>query len=137
MNFPTSMLTTVEIATLKEVTWTEAPERHEAGSPNVIGAVALASALKFLGEVGMDAIAAHEAELTRYALGRLSKIEGVTIFGSTDVERADQRVGVIPFQLEGIPHSKAAAIFPGSSGPLSALSNELTPLAFSIANAFA
>lgn len=109
---------TVEIVTLKEVTWTEAPERHEAGSPNVIGAVALASALKFLSGVGMDTIAAHEAELTRYALGRLGKIEGLTIFGSTDVERAEQRVGVIPFQLEGIPHSKVAAIlgFEGGIG---------------------
>ena len=109
---------TVEIVTLKDVTWTQAPERHEAGSPNVIGAVALAAALTFLGEIGMDAIAAHEAELTRYALTRLSALEGVTIYGSKDIAQAEQRVGVIPFQLEGIAHSKAAAIlgFEGGIG---------------------
>ena len=109
---------TVEIVTLKDVTWTLAPERHEAGSPNVIGAVALAAALNFLDEVGMDSIAAHEAELTRYALTRLGAMDGVTIYGSKDTLHPEQRVGVIPFQLAGIAHSKAAAIlgFEGGIG---------------------
>lgn len=109
---------TVEIVTLKEVTWTGAPERNEAGSPNVIGAIALASSLKFLSEVGMDRIAAHEAELTRYALGKLLALDGVTVYGNRNLNAVAQRVGVIPFQVRGIPHGKVAAIlgFEGGIG---------------------
>lgn len=109
---------TVEIVTLNEVTWTEAPEREEAGSPNVIGAIALASSLKFLSEVGMENIAAHEAELTRYALTRLMKVPGIKIYGSTNLEAVESRVGVIPFGLKDITHGKLAAIlgFEGGIG---------------------
>ncbi len=108
----------VEIVTLDEVTWTSAPEKDEAGSPNVIGAIGLAAALKFLSRFGMDAIAAHEAELTRYALSKLWAIKGITIYGSTDLDFVDQRVGVIPFQVQGVPHGKVAAIlgFEGGVG---------------------
>jgi selenocysteine lyase/cysteine desulfurase len=109
---------TVELVTLDEVDWTDAPERNEAGSPNVIGAVALAAALQFLSEVGMDRVAAHEAELTRYALTRLDGVKGVQVFGSRDPSRTARRAGVIPFALEGISHGKAAAIlgFEGGVG---------------------
>ena len=109
---------TVEIVTLEEVTWTSAPERDEAGSPNVIGAIGLAASLKFLSRVGMDTIAAHEAELTRYALSKLATIGGITVYGSTDLDFVEQRVGVIPFQVNGVPHGKVAAIlgFEGGVG---------------------
>jgi cysteine desulfurase / selenocysteine lyase len=107
---------TVEIVTLKEVTWTGAPEREEAGSPNIIGAVALAVALKFLSEVGMDKIAAHEAELTRYALTQLSQVPQIHIYGSTDLEHVEQRVGVIPFRLKGLSHGELAAILGFEAG---------------------
>jgi selenocysteine lyase/cysteine desulfurase len=109
---------TVEIVTLKEVTWTGAPEREEAGSPNVIGALALATSLRFLSDVGMEGIAMHEAELTRYALTRLPAVPGIRIFGSQDPAAAEQRLGVIPFALKDIPHGKLAAIlgFEGGIG---------------------
>ena len=55
---------TVEIVTLDEVIWAEPPDRDEAGSPNTIGAVALAAAITQLEEIGMEQVAAHEAELT-------------------------------------------------------------------------
>ena len=66
----------------------------------------------------MDAIAAHEAELTRYALSRLAAIKGITVYGSTDLDFVDQRVGVIPFQVDGVPHGKVSAIlgFEGGVG---------------------
>lgn len=109
---------TVEIVTLDEVTWTSAPERDEAGSPNVIGAIGLAAALKYLSRIGMDTIAAHEAELTRYALSKLLVLKGITLYGSTDLGFVDRRLGVIPFQVDGIPHGKVAAIlgFEGGVG---------------------
>ncbi|MBS1250077.1 MAG: Cysteine desulfurase SufS [Chloroflexi bacterium] len=101
---------TVSIVTLEDVTWAEPPERDEAGSPNVIGAVALAAAMKTLGEVGMDAVAAHETALTAYALERLVGVEGLEVYGDTDPARAGQRLGVIPVNLTGKSHYLVAAI---------------------------
>src|SRR5512140_3038999 len=57
---------TIEIVTIDNVEWSGAPERDEAGSPNVVGAVALAAAIKALNQIGMDVVADHEAELTAY-----------------------------------------------------------------------
>jgi selenocysteine lyase/cysteine desulfurase len=107
---------TVEIVTLSDVTWTGAPERDEAGSPNVLGALALAAALRFLEQVGMQAVAAHEAELTAYALRRLALVPGIQLYGLTDPAAADQRVGVIPFSVKGFSHGMVAAILGFEAG---------------------
>ncbi|HSO27916.1 MAG TPA: aminotransferase class V-fold PLP-dependent enzyme [Anaerolineales bacterium] len=101
---------TVEIVTLDSVTWAGPPDREEAGSPNTVGAVALAAAIHKLEQVGMQAVADHEAELTSYALRRLQQIPEVHIFGDADPERAASRLGVIPFSVKGISHFKVAAI---------------------------
>jgi cysteine desulfurase / selenocysteine lyase len=100
----------VDIVTLDSVTWTEAPERDEAGSPNTIGAVAFAAAVRQLQSVGMDKVAEHEAELTAYALPRLKRVPGVRIYGSTDPSAAPSRLGVIPFLMDNIPHFLISAI---------------------------
>lgn len=109
---------TIEIVTLDEVFWARSPDRNEAGSPNVLGAVALAASLKILEAVGMDAIAGHEKELTTYALERIQQVPGLRLFGSCDPARVQDRVGVIPFLMEGIPHGKVAAMlsFEGAIG---------------------
>ena len=109
---------TIEIVTLDEVFWAESPDRNEAGSPNVLGAVALAAGLKILEAVGMDAIAKHEKELTTYTLERIQQVPGLRLFGSCDPARVEDRVGVIPFLMEGIPHGKVAAMlsFEGAIG---------------------
>ncbi len=101
---------TVEIVTENTVDWSAPPDREEAGSPNVVGAVALAAAIQQLQAVGMDAVAAHEAELTAHTLRGLAQIEAVEIFGSLDPGRAAERLGVIPFNLRGVSHFLAAAI---------------------------
>ena len=101
---------TVEIVTLDSVVWAEPPEREEAGSPNTVGAVALAAALRQLSQIGMEAVATHEAELTAYALEHLSRIPEVQIYGDNDPRRAAQRLGVIPLQLTTTPHFLASAI---------------------------
>ena len=88
---------TVEIVTSDFVRWAGLPDREEAGTPNVVGAVALAGALRTLMDVGMDSVARHEASLTAYALERLQSVEGVTIYGRRDPAPGDDRVGVIPF----------------------------------------
>jgi cysteine desulfurase / selenocysteine lyase len=100
----------VELVTENSVLWSPPPDRDEAGSPNVVGAVALAAAIRQLEAIGMDKVAEHEAELTGYALKRLDKIEGVRLLGDTDPGRSSQRVGVLPFNLKDISHFLVAAI---------------------------
>ncbi len=101
---------TVDVVTLDEVYWAGLPDREEAGSPNVVGAVAMAAAAKTLMEVGMDAIAAHEQELLEYALPRMLAIPGLHVYGETDPARLHEKVGVIPFNLQGVSHFLVAAI---------------------------
>lgn len=101
---------TVDIVTLDEVVWAGMPDRDEAGSPNVIGAVAMAAAIQALMEAGMDNIAAHEEELIAYALQELGRIPGIKIYGETNPDNAHKKVGAIPFNLEGISHFLLAAV---------------------------
>ncbi len=101
---------TVEIVTLDDVIWAEPPDRDEAGSPNTVGAVALAAAIRQLQKVGMEVVARHEAELTAYALQKLPQVPGLHLYGDTRPETAAERLGVLPFMLEHVPHFLAAAV---------------------------
>lgn len=101
---------TVDVVTLDEVHWAGVPDREEAGSPNVVGAVAMAIAARTLMAVGMEAIAAHEEHLIAYTLARLREVPGLRIYGETDPARAGEKVGVIPFNLDGVSHFLLAAI---------------------------
>ena len=85
------------------------PERAEAGTPNIAGAIALASALQALDTVGMDYIAQREAGLMRYAIEALGRIDEVVIYGQTDPGRV-QRIGALSFNLRDLPHGLTAAI---------------------------
>jgi selenocysteine lyase/cysteine desulfurase len=107
---------TVDIVTMDDVRWAAPPDRDEAGSPNVVGAVAMAQAIISLEEIGMDALARHEAELTAHALRRLREIDGVDIYGLTDPAQAAERVGVIPFNLRDVDHYLLAAVLSFEGG---------------------
>jgi len=107
---------TVQIVTLDEVEWADLPDKEEAGSPNVVGGMALAKTILCLQEIGMDALAEHEADLTAYLLRGLKKIKGSRVYGITDPERAKERVGVVPFTLEGMHHVLLAAILSAEGG---------------------
>ncbi len=100
----------VEIVTADSVVWSEPPDRDEAGSPNTVGAIALAAAIEQLEQIHMDQVAAHEAELTRYALSRLTEVPGIQIFGDPDPQHAPDRLGVIPINIQGLSHYQVAAI---------------------------
>ncbi|HEX9631593.1 MAG TPA: aminotransferase class V-fold PLP-dependent enzyme [Gemmatimonadales bacterium] len=101
---------TVDAVTLDDVIWADTPDREEAGSPNVIGAVALAAAANALLDVGIDVVADHENALVVRALERLARVPGIRIYGETDPSRAREKVGVIPFNLEKVPHALVAAV---------------------------
>ncbi|UVJ46308.1 cysteine desulfurase [Pseudomonas sp. LS1212] len=76
------------------------PYRFEAGTPNMVGAIGLGAAIDFLGELGPEAIAAHEQAVLAYAQKALATVPGLRLIGT-----AALKVGVLSFVLEGIhPH---------------------------------
>jgi cysteine desulfurase/selenocysteine lyase len=86
-------------------TWNELPWKFEAGTSVIAEAVGLGAAVDYLDAIGMDAVRAHERELTGYALGRLAEVPGLRTFGPADL---DARGGVISFAIEGMhPHDIA------------------------------
>ncbi len=101
---------TVEIVTVDSVAWSRPPEKDEACCPNVVGAVAPALAIRELSAIGMPAVARHEAELTEHALRGMACIPGVRVFGDSDPASAAERLGVIPFSVDGVSHFLVAAI---------------------------
>lgn len=89
---------------LRSFTPNELPHKFEAGTPAIAEAIGFGAAIDYLQSVGMQNIAAHEHEITAYALDRLSEISGLVVFGP----QADQKGGVVSFTLEGIhPHDIA------------------------------
>ena len=88
-------------------TWNQIPYKFEAGTPNVAQAVGMAAAARYLEDVGLDEIHAHEMEMTRYARARLEDI-GATVYGPRDLS---QRGGVVAFNVEGVhPHDMATIV---------------------------
>lgn len=96
------------IVTLDDVEWNPSPHRDEAGSPNVIGGIALAEAIMVMESVGMDTIAAHEQRLLEYAFDRLRRIPRLIFYGPA--ENLKDKVGVIAFNVEGMHPALVAAI---------------------------
>ncbi len=106
----------VDVVELDMVAWSAPPAREEAGSPNVPGAVGLAAAINMLDAVGMDKVAAHEYDLVSYAIARMKEIPGMIIYGPVDEEELRDKVGVISFDIVGVPHAKVAAILSVEGG---------------------
>ena len=102
---------TVLFVSEEDEVFNEPPDREEAGSPNVVGAVAMAAAARFLrDELGWDWLVEHERQLTSYALEQLNRIPGLTIYGPRDPSLPADRLGVICFNLKDMDHRLVAAI---------------------------
>ena len=108
----------VDLVGLDEVIWTAPPDREEAGSPNVVGAVAMHAAIDALGGIGWEAIAAHERELARMLGDGLGAIEGVHLLGPRGSATwglpghgADtvETLPVAVFTIEGMHHALVVA----------------------------
>lgn len=90
-----------------DVLWTRPPYRHEAGTPNVIGAVALGAACAALGEVGMDAVADHE----RHLVARLDDaLAGIPRLRRYRQWPEGDRLAVAAFNIDGMDHGLVAAV---------------------------
>lgn len=104
----------VKLVTVDETLWAELPDRQEAGSPNVIGAVALGVACDTLSSAGMDRIAAEERALLDYARQRLATIDGFEPYRVWPAEHP--RVGLLTFNMEGVPYDLLAAVLSAEHG---------------------
>jgi len=89
----------IETVTMEATTYAPAPQRFEAGTPMTSQVVGLAAAARYLGAIGMDAVEAHERELTTAAIEGLSGIEGVRIVGPTSMEN---RGSPVAFVVDGV-----------------------------------
>ena len=89
----------IQNVSFEKTTFNELPFKFEAGTPDYVGTTALAKALDYVSAIGMDNIAAHEHELTVYAMQRMKEIPGMRIFGE-----AEQKGGVISFLVGDIHH---------------------------------
>lgn len=92
----------IEIVEMERSTYAAPPYRFEAGTPPIVQAVGLAAAIDFLESIGMEAIEAHEHEITEYALAKLTAIDGFTLLGPAE---AVDRGSAISFNIDGVhPH---------------------------------
>jgi cysteine desulfurase/selenocysteine lyase len=80
-------------------TYADPPARFEAGTPAIAQAIGMASALRWLDGLGMEAILEHERGIADYALERIAEVPGLRIFGPP---RGPERVGPVSFELEGV-----------------------------------
>ncbi|RNC29461.1 MAG: Cysteine desulfurase SufS [Candidatus Dichloromethanomonas elyunquensis] len=105
---------TVKAVTHDRVIWSEPPSKDEAGTPNLMGVVALAAAIKTLSTIGMRNIDKHEKALARQLIQGLKNIDCVEMYCTED--EGQERVGIVPFNMKAVPHEKLAEILSGEAG---------------------
>lgn len=99
----------IEYVYEQEATFAPLPNKFEAGTPNVGGAVGLKAAINYIQKVGYDNIKKIEDELTGYALTKMKEIPHITIYGETDSTK--ERCGVISFNIDDVhPHDTASIL---------------------------
>lgn len=96
---------TVRFVTKDRVIWDDPPYKEEAGTPNILGIVALVAAIETLSGIGMKTVFKQEERLLHYAQKRLEKMAGIELYASLT---ASPRIGVIPFNIEGMHHEQVA-----------------------------
>jgi cysteine desulfurase/selenocysteine lyase len=96
--------------TLDRSTWAAAPERFEAGTPNIADAIAFGAAIDYLNALGMPQVRRHEMAITQYALDRLRELPEVTIYGPRDVTA---RGGVVSFNYGRVHAHDVSTIVDG------------------------
>lgn len=89
----------IQKVTFDRTTYNELPFKFEAGTPNYVGAIGTAEALKYIEQKGLRAIAGHEEDLLHYATAQLGEIPDITIYGTSN-----RKISVLSFLIKGIHH---------------------------------
>lgn len=98
---------TVRLVSENDVLWSHGGEKHEGGTPNVSGVVALGAAIDYLRGHGMERVRAHERELAQQLFAGLEQVRGVKVLGDVP---AGERVGVATFTVDGVPHGLVSTV---------------------------
>ncbi len=96
---------TVRLVTSKEVIWDDPPQKEEAGTPNLLGVVALIQSIDTLKRIDMNKVANYERDLTKYTYERIKSIPNIILYDDGDVEN---KVSIISFNIEGLYHGTVA-----------------------------
>jgi len=97
----------IESVTFDSSTWKSCPEKFEAGTQNIAGAVGLAAAMDYVNKIGINNIAEWEKQLLKYTLKRLNEVKGITIYNA-DV---DKSISLVSFNIKNIhPHDIASML---------------------------
>lgn len=97
----------IDRVTFAKTTYADLPQRFEAGTPNISGAIGLGAAIAYLRNIGLEAIHAHEQTLIRHTMAGLAEIDGARMYGPS----AEQRAGLVAFTLSGVhPHDLSAGL---------------------------
>jgi len=104
----------VRLVSREFIEWSNSPAKDEAGTPNILGVVALISAINTINTVGMNVICKYEKQLTNYLIEGLRNIQGVKIYGHRD--QNDERVSLISFNVEGLYHHLLAKMLSLEAG---------------------
>ena len=99
----------ISIVTWDDTVWADLPDREEAGSPNVIGAVALGVAIETLVELGFDEMLRYETSLGCRLVEGLGRIPGVGVLGELESRPGTNRLALASFVVEGLHHGLVAA----------------------------
>jgi cysteine desulfurase / selenocysteine lyase len=98
----------IDFVELYDSTWKELPWKFEGGTPIIAGAIGLGAAIDFLEQIGLEHIAEHEHKLAAYAMDKMSKIDGISIFGPKNPAK---RAGLVTFNLNDVhPHDVATVL---------------------------
>jgi cysteine desulfurase/selenocysteine lyase len=92
--------------TYEDSTWNELPWKFEAGTPSISEGIALAAAVDYLEEIGMDRVRRHEEAMAEYAYDRLNEFDDIEIYGPP----GDDRSGLVAFNLESVHAHDLASI---------------------------
>jgi len=89
----------IDLVTIEKTTYNQLPFKFEAGTPNIVGPIGLAAAIKYLNTLNFDEIMAYEDEILAYGLARLREIDGLTIYSN-----AKRHASIMAFNFEGVHH---------------------------------
>ena len=96
---------TVRLVTPKEVIWDDPPQKEEAGTPNLLGVVALVQSIDTLRKIDMEKVKNYERELTKYTFERIKNIPNIILYDDGDIEN---KVSIISFNIDGLYHGTVA-----------------------------
>lgn len=105
---------TVQVVFDDRQLWLDTPERNEAGTPNLFGAIAIAESLRGMDKIGFKTIESNEKELLSYLIKELKQFEKVTLYG--DNENINDRLGILVFNITGMTYEEVGEALSNTRG---------------------